>query len=408
MCIVIIGLLVCSLNFDAYSQIINRREITRGSDTAEIYISSFWYNGMYAMYSGIFHSLDNGKTITPQHRLEYPPEYGEIFGDSIPGGLNMFPAGGVSGSFIGVSFDYGISFDLKAFPQTNNSYYQYCGGNMIGEMYLAKTAGNYWQLYHLIDFANDSVLVNSTMENIYLFDVGTIPGELYGWKWSANVIYDTLNLVYSNNFGQTFTNIIVDTSLFFQMYQLALSRGTELGEIYLAGKDFSDQWHVFHSVDYGHTWNLRHITGDFWIYDVSFTAGRKPGTFYISKWVNCGFPGHGCLEIYFSRDYGATYEMYYHEIDSTTFLKVRNIPPSKPFNILPNPATNKFSVELHKNPDGADIEVYDLYGYLRFKSHLRPNGDRVDIDAGDWPPGLYLVKVLVGARILGLEKVVVE
>ncbi len=89
-------------------------------------------------------------------------------------------------------------------------------------------------------------------------------------------------------------------------------------------------------------------------------------------------------------------------------IVVKTFTPAKPFVVFPNPATEKFSVEFHENPDGADVEVYDLYGVMRFKSHLRPNGDRVDVDAGDWPPGLYLVKVLVGSRILGIEKVVVE
>jgi len=49
-----------------------------------------------------------------------------------------------------------------------------------------------------------------------------------------------------------------------------------------------------------------------------------------------------------------------------------------------------------------------MFGKLVFKTHLRPNGDRIDIDAGGWKPGIYFVRMLCGERILGVEKVVIQ
>jgi hypothetical protein len=76
--------------------------------------------------------------------------------------------------------------------------------------------------------------------------------------------------------------------------------------------------------------------------------------------------------------------------------------------IFPNPASDKFSIDFRENADGANVEVYDLLGVLRSKSCLAPYGDRVDIDVGGLTPGIYVVKVLVGERILGTEKVTIN
>jgi hypothetical protein len=375
---------------EAWSQFVSRRDLSRGSDTAELFISCFWYNDEFHTWGGIFHSVDNGQTLTMQHKFSFPSEWPEIYGDSAPGKLMIIPAGC---PYIGVSQDYGISFEQEAFPTIIEGYPQHTGGSMSGELYIAGNIANHTGLLHLTDFADSCLLVNPAIDSILLFDGGSEPGEIYGMKWFENPVLDTFLLVYSSDFGHHFFTTTFDTSLFYNLYKFSFSRGTEPGEVYLTGFDFNMQWHVFHSTDYGHTFDLRHITPVFWEEYVSFTAGRKPGTFYISKWISCGITPaqHCCLEIYFSRDYGATYTTYYHEIDSTSFTGILNTPSEIKLEVFPNPAESRvqFDYDLPGIKVNSVITIYDLLGNPVRKMELSESEGTVMWDTSNVPDGLY-------------------
>ncbi len=397
------------------SQTFCPRLITRGADTAEIYINIQWYEQMEpgtgdTYYGGIFRSTDNGQSLSVQFKYIWPFWWNNIYGDSLPGTIyNTMPGVGDS---IGVSHDYGQTYMLKY--NYVSGYHQFAGGCLKGEMYLQNANSSQKVLYRFTNFADSVQLVNSDLnDSLYILEPGTLAGELYAIKWPFGISYNRpLRLALSSDYGQNFSVTLIDTCIIDSIANYTISRGSDPGELYLTGDDFMYRYHVYHSTDYGHTFELKYIT-DSWqdpYHSVSFTAGRTPGTFYIMNWKNCpgGWLYSACVEIYFSRDYGSTYTVYYHELDST-FTSIKKEPGIRPvLSIFPNPAADKFSVELHKNPDGADIEVYDLFGCQKFKTFLKPTQGEVEVDAGSWSKGIYVVKVLAGSRVLGIEKVVIQ
>ena len=73
------------LYLDTYGQ------ITRGAQEGELYLSTDWYMDTYGdIHYAIFHSVDNGATITLQYESSTatPPDemdVGRVLGDTTPG-----------------------------------------------------------------------------------------------------------------------------------------------------------------------------------------------------------------------------------------------------------------------------------------------------------------------------------
>ena len=124
------------LSLFTYPQYYSSRHLTRGADTAEIYLSCQWFaSPNYITWNGIFHSTDNGKTLSVQRTTNFLVESGTIFGDSAAGVLYQIPF--IGQDTFGVSFDYGVTFDKKFF----NDIYEKAAGCSAGELYI-----NGWEL----------------------------------------------------------------------------------------------------------------------------------------------------------------------------------------------------------------------------------------------------------------------
>ena len=91
-----------------FPQVFEFRRIAAGVDTAEIYISCYWYGDEPTPWRGVFRSDDNGKTLSVQYKDLWP---GEIFGDSLSGTLYL------SGPV--VSHDFGYTWEYKPTPIIN-------------------------------------------------------------------------------------------------------------------------------------------------------------------------------------------------------------------------------------------------------------------------------------------------
>jgi len=88
---------------------------------------------------------------------------------------------------------------------------------------------------------------------------------------------------------------------------------------------------------------------------------------------------------------------------------VNSQPKTKPqntFSNYPNPATGKINIEFHENPQGAEIEVFDVFGTMCYQTRLQPFAARIVITIDTWKPGVYIVKVRSGNRINGVERVI--
>ena len=402
-----------SIAESCHAQTFGYRDLARGADTAEIYISCHWYDNYTTSWGAIFHSTNNGQSFTFKYKYIYPDELAEIFGDSLPGALFQLSYG--TGG-IGISFDYGESFESKYSPLISNVVR--VGGSQKGELYL--TGGiNIGEniLYHVTHYGDSLYLNNTNMDSLRILDSGSLPGELYAFKWPFIGLFDTIRLAFSNDFGQTFTVNYIDTSIIANLYLPTLSHGTEPGELYMAAADTSNHYRILHSSDYGHTFELKHITEQFtpvWN-EFSFVAGRAPGTFYIFEQGLCaGCPIHNCIKIHFSRDYGATYTTYFHELDSTYTGISETVKKLGEFKVFPNPATDKVRVQLGIRNEELGINeelrilVYDVFGREVEEIRVPAGRDEITMDVSGWPKGMYVIRLVYNNETISGKKILVQ
>ncbi len=405
-----LSLVICTNLLSYYppvcqGQVFEKRHIARGADTAEIYITCHWYDDNIDRWGAIFRSTNNGESFSVQHKYVYPNEIVDIFGDSLQGGLYQTPYG----IGIGVSYDFGVTFEDKTTPII--SYMQGIGGCIKGELYLQGIdTSSFKRLYNVINFGDSLVLKNPYMDSLTVLESGSLPGEVYAIQWPYyGPNRDTLGLGISNDYGQTFTINYIDTSIATNLYQHTISSGPAPGELYITGVKNNDLYHILHSFDYGYTFELKCLfPADKMWYDYSFVAGRKPGTFYIIEESPCPTgPLHNCITIYFSRDYGATYTPYFNELDSL-YTGISESPrPTTDFNVFPNPACDRLSVEFSVNPCGAEIELFDMIGKLLSSVRIEQNLKKAEIDISRLRPGIYLLKLRNRDGVTGIKKVVV-
>lgn len=365
------------LSNSGFSQL-SSRHMTRGSDTAEFYLSCQWYADPNSItWNGIFHSVDNGQTLTMQRKTNFLIESGNIFGDSAYGVLYQIPM--VGQDTFGVSFDYGKTFEKKYF----NDIYEKAAGCMAGELYM-----NSWELYHGTNYG-DNFTLQSNFDSLHLQDVGTLPGEVF---WLKSPVRNPLKLTYSNDFGQTYSIInAMLPGLPFIFGTCDIHRGTEPGELYFVVWPHYDTIALFHSFDYGNTVTFQSYMLQTWD-EVLYTAGRTPGSFYYARREICGTPPclHSCLWIFFSRDYGVTFTTYYHNLDSTlTGIGQKEI--QLDLTVCPNPATEKLTFRVVGSIVSEPIEIllYNATGSLMSKGLLKKGQTEVTIDIRSLSAGLY-------------------
>ncbi len=407
-----LSLVICSCLSSCYTpacqaQVFENRHIARGADTAEIYITCHWYDDNIDRWGAIFRSTNNGESFSVQHKYVYPDERSEIFGDSLQGVLYQSPYG----TGIGISYDYGATFEDKYDPII--SYKVTIGGCEKGELYVEgreTVPGNDYVLYRITNFGDSLALKNTNMWGLTPLESGSLPGEVYAIQWPYyGTNSDTLGLGISNDYGQTFTINYIDTSIATNLNQHTISSGPAPGELYIAGVKNTYLYHILHSFDYGNTFELKCLfpANKMW-YDYSFVAGRKPGTFYIIEESPCPTgPLHNCITIYFSRDYGTTYTPYFNELDSLYTGISENPRPTTDFNVFPNPTTEKLTVEFSTKPYGPEVELFDITGRLQATIRIDQNSEKTEIDISGLKPGIYLLKLRDGDRMTGMKKVVI-
>jgi len=89
-------------------------------------------------------------------------------------------------------------------------------------------------------------------------------------------------------------------------------------------------------------------------------------------------------------------------------IGVKTFTPDKPFVVYPNPASDKFTIEFHSNPEGAEIEVFNIYGKRCVKESMPPLAERMEIDVRSFISGIYVVKVNMGNNIFSNERLLVH
>ena len=81
--------------------------------------------------------------------------------------------------------------------------------------------------------------------------------------------------------------------------------------------------------------------------------------------------------------------------------------------IFPNPATNLVNIGINASDNNElvirnlQLQITDSFGRKVFKSDLSRYKDYVDINVSAFPPGIYIVSVYSGERLLCKDKLVV-
>ncbi len=343
------------LCLNSYSQ------ITRGAVPAEIYISTDWYvDNFNDLHYAIFHSSDNGENITLKYEnIEVPPpgemQVGKVLGDATPGALYNY-----GWNELWVSFDFGENWEYN---ETYGSSGMFASGCINGEIYkcCVNPQGTIWRS---IDYGN--AFVEVTQDAKYVLEAGVIEGNLYGIDGNAGIGY---NLHFSTNYGEEFITIPIDSAVAFWSiggYYPQISRGTEPGELYLVSWWLDYHYKIFHSVDTGYTWTEKfesdYINQYFW--EVQYTAGRQPGSFYVMRSTVDPTFNHTLLYIDYSNDYGETFTTYFHDLDSlfTSITPIKK--PDYRLSAFPNPFSKKTTLifefpENYKNPV---LNICDIHG----------------------------------------------
>jgi len=63
-------------------------------------------------------------------------------------------------------------------------------------------------------------------------------------------------------------------------------------------------------------------------------------------------------------------------------IGVKTFTLEKPFNVYPNLTGAKLTIEFHINPEGADLELYNLTGQIVLSSRVPPERDLFEMDIG--------------------------
>jgi hypothetical protein len=99
-----------------------------------------------------------------------------------------------------------------------------------------------------------------------------------------------------------------------------LSRGADPGELYLVTWHLPCNYHIYFSSDYGQTFQLKYQSDecDFYYWGYSFSAGREPGSFYVSRGTgnDNDNPTHTHQYIDYSTDYGKSFTTFFHDTHS--------------------------------------------------------------------------------------------
>ena len=355
-CLLLFVILFIPSISDAY------REIERGTEPGEIYISSRWYVTLQCVYHGLYYSTNNGEDIELKYYTPNPcvPDsinlvLPHLISDMTPGVLYCR----TSEPDLWISHNYGENWEFVEVYAAS----MYNTGCVEGEIYR-----RYVGLSRSDDYGSNFELVIDSLNLV--IEIGISPGELYGIN--GNYI-EGFKIYYRNDYGETFTQqCILDSTIpvVANPYP-ALSRGTEQGELYLITWDSLDRNYIYRSTDYGQTFELQYqsepIAYGIWI--VYYTAGREPGSFYVMMHCNdeSGFGTY--LKIFYSNDYAETFIEYFHHLTEDYFVSVEDQPINQPsqeitINNYPNPFNPETTIhyQLPFNIENPTIEIFNIKG----------------------------------------------
>ncbi|MCX6234520.1 MAG: hypothetical protein NT175_07325 [Bacteroidetes bacterium] len=255
---------------------------TRGALPGEIYIASETYGGYDGVHYAVFYSSDNGKTLRLQYEhVENQPGVmwiGGLIGDATPGVIYNQYIYGMDKWW--VSFDYGVNWEFRG---DNPGYTQFFSGVNPGLIF----KGNYEGFFKSTDYGLSFELLPITVICPFT-EVGFVEPEFFGIYGEPGVGY---NFVHTVDYGQTYTEISIDSSIAF--WQVSgrypkISRGTEPGELYLVSWWPDYHYKIFRTIDSGYSWTRKFESGGI---GLDWSLGYQAVRYYRKKITAMGRQG---------------------------------------------------------------------------------------------------------------------
>ena len=132
---------------------------------------------------------------------------------------------------------------------------------------------------------------------------------------------------------------------------------------------------------------------------VHYTAGRKPGSFYVMRSRVSESGDHIWLHIDYSSDYGQTFTTWFHDLDSL-YVSVPLTDKFEPhLTAYPNPFSNKTTITcvLPEGCNSAVLKIYNIHGNLirqfPIKNKKMQYWDGSNENGKKMPKGIYLYSV---------------
>jgi len=358
---------------------------------------------------GIFYSNTHGQYLRPQfNSLETPPPgemiIGKVLGDASFGTLYNF-----GNNEFWVSFDYGESWEYREdFP--DGTYY--LSGITSGSIYSTK----WGKLNGSTNYGNTFEILTDPL-TIPVPEIGFTDGEFFGINGDQGV---ALNLVHTTDFASSYSeNLIPPEVALGQVggYYPQISRGTEPGELYLVSWwPDNNNYKIFHSIDTGYTWTEQYESEyiDTYYWRVSYTAGREPCSFYVTRSRITPDFDHVWLYIDYSSDCGQTFTTYFHDLVADyTGIENTKLPENTCIS-SPNPFSTNTTIKFNSTcfSSKAKLNIYTINGilikqYSIFnKSAITWNG--TDANGKTLANGVYLYHIIDDQFIYPFNKLIIN
>jgi hypothetical protein len=374
---------------------LKHHQLATGPDTSEIYLCTYWLNcGYDSVFEIIMHSTDNGKNFSlrnKRYREVYPGFPSALFGDSTFGVIYECPD--IGPDTFSVSFDTGMTLIRKYFHHP----FEPASGCQPGEIYFRSYTTSGRTICRSTNYGSsfDTISIPNSLD---LVDVGNNPGELYFEGYETN---DTLiKIVVSLDYGATFEfhEITMPYHLYYD-----LRRGAISGEFYLLVYDAAGEndFDIYLATDYGNFVTYQTNFDSCGGYFQSYTAGRKPGTFYVARrstWT----PE---LLIDYSVDYGITFTTYTHYLDCT-YTGIANTTKAKDIHIYPNPTSSTLNINLPIENTYYHLQLINIFGRVVNEQEIKPGSEKVIVDVSDIVEGFYIISLTTKDGQVVTKKVV--
>lgn len=385
--------------------------LIRGYASGEIYFGSYWYwVNIGDRYDAIFFSDDYGETLEIIYVCDIDAgdmQPYSIMRDATPGVFyNIQPTD------FWISSDYCSTWQIC--PNIIAPFSYYATGTENGVIYTRPSDEP--KLFKSYDYANSFEQIKE--DSIFGFlEIGTESDELYYYTLPS--IYTDFEIHCSSNGGINFYLVNRHDSIICGIVLMGhkpiIYHGANPGELYLVSWFPPAIFKIFHSTDYGYSFEQRFASSfcDFYYESYGFTPGVESGEFYYIKSL-AWFDGTNTkVHIYYSTDTAKTFTEYIHVLDSSFPVCIYDEDnfEQRQLEIVnyPNPFSTHTTLSFETSQPGKyTVEVFNLSGQavLHQEQYLSTGNQNISLQADQFSKGIYLCSIKHNGNQIGVKKIV--